>query len=617
MRLGPQHPLQADALVAPPGYRVEPLITGLTFPTAVSFGPGGEIYLAERGGVQHLQVALPRILRIDPDRSVIEIGRLEHPIVGLAYRNAELMIAEDGPAPRVLRVTAEGHLQNLVQELPGGGDYGLSGLTLDGSGSLLFGLGTRTNSGVVGLDNAARGWVAGHPDWADVPGADGALEGVNYVTTGPGGVRSSTGGFKPFRRRSEPGEAVRGSRLCGGALYRLPVEGGEVERLCTGLRNPVGMAVSPDGRLFATEAGMEERGSRPIAGAPDNLWEIRPGAHYGWPDYASGLSVTESRFRLPGHPQPRPLLSSSESPGVRPAAMFPTRSGIGGLDFSSSHVFGHIGEAFVALSGEWTAGAYPNGAATEGHKIVRVNLRTGEIVDFLSNRSGVPAPGGITGGLERPVEVRFDPSGDILYVVDLGVVTLDPEQGLLPYGGTGVIWRITRTRALLTVPDLPADGGGAREAPPEHALDDDDPFVLPDEDDAADDFPIAPEPIADEPAVDEPAADQPARDEPAGDEAPAPVLQEEAPTTDAPGGEPAGSGEAEPAWEESAGASDAHDAAPEPPVGNTEEDSAPVPDEPVPAVVAAEDDTPLMTADAEVGDPGADAADLPNAERTI
>src|SRR3954471_1742163 len=155
MRIGPQRPVNPDAIVAPQGYRVEALITGLTFPTAISFGPGGELYLAEAGGVSGMVVALPRVLRVDPDRSVNEIGRLDNPIVGVVYRQGELLIGEDGPAPRVLRVTAEGEVRVLVENLPGGGDYGLSGLALDASGALLFGLGTRTNSGVVGLDNLA------------------------------------------------------------------------------------------------------------------------------------------------------------------------------------------------------------------------------------------------------------------------------------------------------------------------------------------------------------------------------------------------------------------------------------------------------------------------------
>lgn len=456
MRIGPQRPVNPDAIVAPPGYRVEALVTGLTFPSAISFGPGGELYLAESGGVASSVVAVPRVLRIDPDRSVNEIGRLENPIVGLVYRNGELLIGEDGPSPRILRVTAEGELQILVDNLPGGGDYGLSGLSLDSSGALLFGLGTRTNSGVVGLDNVARGWVARNPESADVPGVDVQQAGVNYVTSQPalrGTARSTTGSYRPFGVRCDRDDLVRGANRCGGAIYRLAADGsGDAERLAWGLRNPVGVACSPDGRIFATEGGMEERGSRPIAAAPDNLWEIRAGSYYGWPDYASGISVTDARFRLPGHPQPRRLLENAPKVVATPAATFAARSGVGRVDFSTSESFGFAGDALVALSGAWSNAAFVGeDVAPSGYRVVRVDPRSGAITDFLVNRQSAPSSAGNTGGLERPFDVRFDPSGEVLYVVDLGEVQLSREYGLEPFGGTGVVWRITRIRPMVQV----------------------------------------------------------------------------------------------------------------------------------------------------------------------
>ena len=48
-----------------------------------------------------------------------------------------------------------------------------------------------------------------------------------------------------------------------------------------------------------------------------------------------------------------------------------------------------------------------------------------------------------SGGLERPVSVRFDPAGEALYVVDFGVILHD-EDGAHPQENTGVLWRITR-----------------------------------------------------------------------------------------------------------------------------------------------------------------------------
>ncbi len=448
MRIGPDRPVSPEAIEAPSGCRVEALITGLNFPTSISFGPGGELYLAEGGGVAGRNVCPPRVLRIDPDRSVNEIGRLENRIASVVYRAGELFIGEDGPQPRILRVTADGELRVVIEGLPGGGDYGLSGLALDGMGNLIFGIGTRTNSGVVGEDNVARGWVDRLPQHADLPGTDVLLNGVNYVTSqsaAGGTTRSVTGGFKPFGCRSEADEAVAGSHFCSGAVFRMPSEGGVSERIAWGLRNPIGIAAGPDSRIFVTEGGMEERGSRPIAGAPDVLWELKPGGNwYGWPDFVAGIPVTDPRYRLPGHPQPSRLLQGMADPRQTPIAGFNTRSGIGRVDYAFTDALCPAGHLLVALAGAWSLGAYGDGGGRPA--IVSVHPGTGHITHFMSNRADAGRA-----GLARPFDVRLDPTGEILYVVDLGEVDLSRQHGLEPFGGTGVVWRITRRRSLVSV----------------------------------------------------------------------------------------------------------------------------------------------------------------------
>ena len=82
-----------------------------------------------------------------------------------------------------------------------------------------------------------------------------------------------------------------------------------------------------------------------------------------------------------------------------------------------------------------------------GGKVVRVNVTDGTITDFAVNRAPKEGPGTKVRvpGLERPVSVRFDPSGDVLYVVDFGVIRHD-DKGAHPERQTGAIWRIRRTR---------------------------------------------------------------------------------------------------------------------------------------------------------------------------
>jgi hypothetical protein len=81
-----------------------------------------------------------------------------------------------------------------------------------------------------------------------------------------------------------------------------------------------------------------------------------------------------------------------------------------------------------------------------GFQVARVDLTTGVIEPFAVNRGKKNGPASKlkTGGLERPVACRFDPSGDALYVVDFGILTMD-KKGPKPGENTGVLWRIVRS----------------------------------------------------------------------------------------------------------------------------------------------------------------------------
>jgi glucose/arabinose dehydrogenase len=165
---------------------------------------------------------------------------------------------------------------------------------------------------------------------------------------------------------------------------------------------------------------------------------------YGFPDYAAGIPVTDPRFRVPGKPPVQPLLARRPAPLARPTAIFPPHSSGHGLDFSRSSRFGHKGDAFVAQFGDVTP---VTGVVSEprGYKVVRVRPG-GQVIDFATNNAARPGPASKVGGggLERPMDVGFDRSGAVMYVVDFGVVTtpLIPN----PRKRTGVLWRITREK---------------------------------------------------------------------------------------------------------------------------------------------------------------------------
>jgi hypothetical protein len=79
-------------------------------------------------------------------------------------------------------------------------------------------------------------------------------------------------------------------------------------------------------------------------------------------------------------------------------------------------------------------------AAPKGFKVVRVS--GGSVSDFLTNSGRGPASKLGNGGLERPIDVKFDRTGNAMYVLDFGIMTVPAATS--PKRGTGVLWRITK-----------------------------------------------------------------------------------------------------------------------------------------------------------------------------
>jgi len=333
--------------------------------------------------------------------------------------------------------------------MPSQGDHHTDGPVFH-DGWIYFGQGTVTNSGVVGEDNAQFGWLRRHPTLHDVPCRDVTLTGQNFQTANPltpdPDDRAMTGAYSPFGTPSRAGQVVEGRVPCNGAVMRVKPSGGTVELVAWGFRNPFGLAFAPDGRLFVTDNGFDERGSRPVFGAADMLWEVKAGAWYGWPDFAEGRAVTMDRYGEGPIDQPRMLLASHAAQPPHPAAYLAVHSSSDGLDFSRSAAFGYQGDAFIAQFGDQApvVGKVTNPV---GYKVVRVEPRTGVVADFAVNRGEKNGPASLLGtrGLERPLAVRFDPRGTALYVVDFGVMTMNASAH--PQQHTGVLWRISRKGA--------------------------------------------------------------------------------------------------------------------------------------------------------------------------
>lgn len=443
----------------PEGYQAEVVATGLTFPTGVAFDDRGGVYVLEAGYSYGEVWTIPRLLRVEAGGSTSEVVRGENgPWNGVVFHGGSFYVADGGEKSggRILRISPDGKIAPLLEKLPSFGDHHTNGPAIGQDGWIYFGVGTATNSGVVGTDNYEFGWLKRHPDFHDIPCKDIRLAGQNFTSDNPltpeEGDKATTGSYLPFGTPSTAGQVIAGRVPCGGAVLRVRPEGGSPELVAWGFRNPYSLAFSPDGQLFLTENGADQRGSRPVYGAPDVLWRVEPGAWYGWPDHSMGVALKDGHFHQGKNPPLAPLLAEAPGTPPKPAAVLGVHASANGFDFSRSAGFGHQGHAFAALFGDM-APEVGKVMAPVGFKVVRIDPATGRVEDFAVNRRDKgPASRVGGGGLERPVAARFDPSGEALYVVDFGVMTVGPE-GPAPRQKTGVLWRITRS------------GGAARRTP--------------------------------------------------------------------------------------------------------------------------------------------------------
>jgi glucose/arabinose dehydrogenase len=443
-----------EDILLPEGFVAEVVATGFNAPVHCCFDAEGACYVSECG---HKIDSKPRVLKVDlatgeyetffelPAERWISTGAF----TGACWRDGRFYFMNtggDNDLGTLSRLREDGTIEDLVTDLPWG-DHQPNHPLVGPDGKLYWGQGSATNLGVVGADNYGYEWLKAYPDRHDWPGQDIVLTGRNYEYQNVLGSITETvrtGAYVPFGTETHPGQVIPGRVKCTGAVLRYDPETEELGLVAWGLRNPYGLAFHPDGRLFATEHNIDERGRRQIMGDPDDLYEIREGEWYGWPDFAAGIRLDDPHWGDKGRGR-EPVIAQHPDPAPpKPFATFVDHAGVNGLDFCRSAEFGFEGDAFVALFGD-IAPFTSRPSTPRGFKIVRVDMKRAQVHDFAVNRIQGPASQLPHQGFERPSHCQFGPDG-ALYVVDYGEVNIAPEVGgIRMKKGTGTLWRIRRT----------------------------------------------------------------------------------------------------------------------------------------------------------------------------
>jgi glucose/arabinose dehydrogenase len=439
-------------ILLPEGYIAEVVATGFNAPVHCCFDDEGYCYVVESG---HKIEAAPRILKVDtrtgsyetfyqlPEDKWIKGGA----VTGACWYKGSLYLMN---TDRLMRIDANGNAEDILTDLAGRGDHQQNHPIMGPDGKIYWGAGCATNCGVVGPDNFGFEWLQKFPAFSDVPAHDIKLAGRNYKSHNVlGDVLEAvyTGAYVPFGTLTVPHQEIKGQVKCNGAILRCQPDGSNLEVVAWGLRNPYGLAFTDDGRLFATEHGMDERGARYVVDDPDDFYEIKEGEWYGWPDFASGIRLDDPFWGEGGHGR-EPVLAEFPNPNPpKPLVSFQTHSAANGFDFSRDPSFGFEGDAFVACFGDLAPITTVTRAVyTAGFDVVRVDMKRGTVHDFAVNKRTGPGSKLFHGGFERPSYCKFGPDG-ALYVVDFGIIHIAPEAGAIRQQmESGTLWRVRRVQ---------------------------------------------------------------------------------------------------------------------------------------------------------------------------
>jgi len=481
-----QPTIDRSIIETPAGFQIRVAADGLTAPTAICFDPDGILYVAESG----VSDDSPRIVGFRNDGTSFNVFptgrqiplpffktgfRLHGPIGGMVFHNDRLYVTHrDVNGKGVITAFAPDGSSHatIVADLPCQGDYSVTDIAVrPGDGRLIFGVGSATNSGVVGLDNWTIGWVRKHPNFCDQLATDVKLNGYRMDSKNPlaglfggGDETAVTGAFQPFRQGYLTRIAKASNGKPNASIYSCDPAGGDIQIEASGMHHPVGIGFYPNySRPFATNQGMELRGTRPIKDDPDSFVRVIPGSWYGWPDYSTNIQkISDTRFQpsrqmiqRTGYTEISPLIDEVTSglrnklvdPDLAVRGVMPSQTGASKFAFAPENgpFKQFFGSAIIACFGD-RAPFSTSGmklAGPTGFKLVIVSVDEKKVADFIVNTQREPASRirKRPVALERPIDVKFGPDGS-MYILDFGVMRM--KEGKMDVRkGTGRIFKVS------------------------------------------------------------------------------------------------------------------------------------------------------------------------------
>jgi hypothetical protein len=241
---GPGEPTGAGPVLVPEGYAISEFASGLSYATDITFSPQGEILVTEAGG--HTYGTEP----------------------------------EKAPPARILQLMPDG--------------------------KMYFFLSTQGNAGPIDEHWMKVINIFNKQEAREIPCEDVTLTGKDFAVpvdehdTPEPVDHKVTGVYVPLGTRTDSGQVIQGQTLCNGAMFRANPDGSGIQRVAWGLRSDYGYRFASDGRLIATQNSANPIPPREIHDDWETVYHIQEGRWYGWPDFYSGLPITDERFQIKG-----------------------------------------------------------------------------------------------------------------------------------------------------------------------------------------------------------------------------------------------------------------------------------------------------------------------------